>query len=452
MNEFEPKGLDNFTYTNCYMNSLLQCLFYCQEFREKLLKENFKSSNSFLILLKELFKELKNSKQHSFPAKKIKGYLNDYGFFQNENGADVTDLFDFIFSNILYENKDEDSSKTVKYEERFHDKNAMFKEIENEIDKNLIINEFFLGFYESEYKCKCKKEKYHKYIFQNEYRIVFPLEEISQYYHNRSNITLDDCFKYNKNKINYTDEKCRKCNNNYELKEKIYKLPYILIIILDRGKNKRYIKTVEFKERINLEEYIDENEKNNNSNMFKLIGVIKHIGKTGSSGHYISYCLCDDDNYYLFNDSNVFKIKKNNIQKLFEGTPYVLFYKSISKKEEKNQINDNICNKIESYINTLNNINEDISKNIDLIVNNFGFRLMGNQNNLLWKNENNDCAEIRFESKKIKISFFKNSDKKDKKKKINNTLLNYDINLDNRNKISGFYNEFEIKFKEFFKH
>ena len=100
----------------------------------------------------------------------------------------------------------------------------------------------------------------------------------------------------------------------------------------------------------------------------------------------------------------------------------------------------------------LNNINEDISKNIDLIVNNFGFRLMGNQNNLLWKNENNDCVEIRVESKKIKISFFKNSDKKDKKKKINNTLLNYDINLDNRNKISGFYNEFEIKFKEFFKH
>ena len=77
---------------------------------------------------------------------------------------------------------------------------------------------------------------------------------------------------------------------------------------------------------------------------------------------------------------------------------------------------------------------------------------MGNQNNLLWKNENNDCVEIRVESKKIKISFFKNSDKKDKKKKINNTLLNYDINLDNRNKISGFYNEFEIKFKEFFKH
>ena len=333
MNFYLPKGLDNFTYNNCYMNSLLQCLFYCKEFRDKLLEIDIKPSNSFLILLKELFIELKNSNKHSFPAKMIKDYLNDYDFDQNENGADVTDLLDFIFSNIIYENKDEDSLKSVKYEKEFGNKKEMFNEIKNEIDYNLIINEFFLGFYESEYKCKCKKENY-KYIFQNEYRIVCPLEEISQYYYNKSNITINDCFEYNKKKKTNIIEKCPKCYENLILKEKIYKLPNILIIILDRGKNKRYNKTVEIYEEINLTKYIDVNEKNNNSNKFKLIGVIKHIGRSGSSGHYISICLCDDNNYYLFNDSYVYRIKENIIKKLNIGTPYVLFYKNI---EEHNQ-------------------------------------------------------------------------------------------------------------------
>ena len=463
MNIYQPKGLDNFTYNNCYMNSLLQCLFYCKEFRDKLLEIEIKSSNSFLILLRELFMQLNNSKYQSFPAKKIKDYLNEYKFLQNENGADVTDLFDFIFSNILYEDKDEDSIKTVKYEEKVDNKSAMFNEIKNEIDDNLIINKFFLGFYESEYQCKCKKENY-KYVFQNEYRIVFPLEEISQYYNNKSNITIYDCFEYNQKKIINMEEKCRKCKKNYILKEKIYKLPNILIIILNRGKNKRYNKTVEFNEEINLTNYIDENEKNNNSNKFKLIGVIKHIGKCGSFGHYISYCLCDDNNYYLFNDCNVKKIKENKKKKLFEGTPYVLFYRNIekqnqiiSKKKEKNQIqslnNDkNICNTIESYIITLNKINEDISKNIDLIIKNFGFILIPNQNNLLWKNKNDDSVDISFNSKIITIIFCKNFDKKDKKNKYNNTLYNWKINLDNKNEMSDFFNNFKNKFNEFFKY
>ena len=52
---YKPKGLVNFA-GNCYMNSLLQCLYYCIEFRNKILDIDFKEDNSIVLLLKELFK------------------------------------------------------------------------------------------------------------------------------------------------------------------------------------------------------------------------------------------------------------------------------------------------------------------------------------------------------------------------------------------------------------
>ena len=38
-------------------------------------------------------------------------------------------------------------------------------------DNNKLINEYFLGFYENEYICK---KGYYTYIFQYDYRMVFP--------------------------------------------------------------------------------------------------------------------------------------------------------------------------------------------------------------------------------------------------------------------------------------
>jgi hypothetical protein len=161
--------------------------------------------------------------------------------------------------------------------------------------------------------------------------MIFPLEEVAQYYKRKDkNLTIIDFFEYNKKHNINNLEICPECKTKISLSEKIYKIPKILIIILDRGKNKRYKKSVEFDEEIDLTNYIDEDENKNNSNMFKLIGVSSHIGNSGLNGHYISYCLCDDNNYYCFNDSYVKIIKRNkaNINKfnqLFEGSPYFLF-------------------------------------------------------------------------------------------------------------------------------
>jgi hypothetical protein len=177
------------------------------------------------MLLKRLFEQLKNYKKNFFTAKELKEYLNNYDLFNNDKGADITDLFDLIFSSIAYDNKDEDSLRTVKYEEKYYDKKAMFEEIKKEVDFKLIINKYFLGFYESEYKCKGEK-KHFKYVFQNEYRMIFPLEEVAQYYNRKDkNLTIIDFFEYNKKHNINNLEICPECKTKISLSEKIYKIP-----------------------------------------------------------------------------------------------------------------------------------------------------------------------------------------------------------------------------------
>ena len=59
--------------------------------------------------------------------------------------------------------------------------------------------------------------------------------------------------------------------------------------------------------------------------MYKLIGVCKHLGSSGSSGHYIAYFKNKKTNiWYKFNDSLVTTIKNNN--EISQGNPYLLLY------------------------------------------------------------------------------------------------------------------------------
>ena len=53
----------------------------------------------------------------------------------------------------------------------------MFQKKYEEINFDIIINRYFIGLYENELKCK---NGHFNYIFKSEYKIIFPLEEISK--------------------------------------------------------------------------------------------------------------------------------------------------------------------------------------------------------------------------------------------------------------------------------
>ena len=411
---YKPKGLINFA-SNCYLNSLLQCFYYIKDFRNFFLNEVFNDICTMSLALKDIMYNLNViDGNNSYKALKIKNEINDEEIFEDGKPADVTDLLDYIFDKIMEESIVENSSdKSIIYETDVNDKIKMFEDCYKDVDFKIIINKLFVGFYEREFKCS---QGHIYYAFQNEYKITFPLEQINNSIKNKNNnyMNIYDCFDYYERKQNDDQmQDCNICGNKCVLTEKIFRTPNILILILDRGKNKKFKKQIDFYEYIDLKKYIDD-KKYEFPTKYRLIGVSTHLGNTGQYGHYISFCLCDDNKYYCFNDSSVNKIDNKVKHKFYEGSPYILFYQRLDKYRA-------IIGKIKEYIEKL--IKKINDKKKDLF-----FSLANNNNNnneIIFEEKNKEIvfkfnfSEFSRKSRKLIFKFiFKNN------KLIDNILYN----------------------------
>ena len=145
-------------------------------------------------------------------------------------------------------------------------------------------------------------------------------------------VTLYDCFEYNQKTDVFTGENRNYCNICKQLSDsnycsKIFLSPDVLILILNRGKNNIYNIKLNFLETIDLNQLVQRKDK---SKMYRLYGVITHIGESGPNAHFVASCRSPVDNkWYRYNDSFVNPI--NDLQKevIDFGTPYILFYERV---------------------------------------------------------------------------------------------------------------------------
>ena len=124
---------------------------------------------------------------------------------------------------------------------------------------------------------------------------------------------------------------CRKLTEGTH-KQDYYTFPPILIIILNRGRNNK-----DFNESFRFDETLDFSNIAKNVNSLKkyfLCGIITHLGKSGSDGHFIAYCRNNvNEHFYCYNDASVSpcsvqdamsaKISEKETEK---KTPYILLY------------------------------------------------------------------------------------------------------------------------------
>jgi len=139
------------------------------------------------------------------------------------------------------------------------------------------------------------------------------------------NINLMDCFEYCRNKDVIINEiKCQNCNMPVSVSSKTnyYTLPDVLIINLNRDKDNINDVPVIFEQSIDLTKEV---ESKIDRNIYDLICIIAHFGKSGTEGHYMAYCKKQDNNkWYQFNDSTV---TESNFQEAStSGRAYILFY------------------------------------------------------------------------------------------------------------------------------
>ena len=494
LKSYKPKGLENFNY-NCYMNSLLQCLFYLKEFRNYFLANTFEKKQLMCLAMKDVMNGLNISDGKSFfSPRKMKNEIKKNVIFKDGEGSDVTDLLDYIFAGINSEiEQDSSSNHTVEYQTQIQDKRQVYKETYKEINFDIIINKLFVGFYEKEFKCK---NNHLKYSFQSEYRIVFSLEEIFSYYKDKKVLTLYDCFnhynriqkmeEYEENKeeddesnssdnfikksneedseekseLNSNDEneseninKCQNCEQKYTLVEKVFRTPKYLIIILDRGYKKKCDKTIIYDEVIDLSNYMDD-EKYEYQTKYKLTGVCVHHGRSGNFGHYTSICLCDDDKYYHLNDSHSSILKSTD--ELYEGSPYILFYSRLELTSKQKLIRQYFYQLKYKIVNIIKIIE---SMKYYSIIEIKDFYILKYIFTEIKSNEINttiieiDFSEFNHKSKNPKLTIKKTfiAKKRDKEEKEN---IFWDDNLSNEeNKekfeqtILSYFKEFEIKYK-----
>ena len=299
------------------MNSLLQCLYYIPKLRNYFIenKNKFGYNKPVCKAFAEVMYGLKNDKKEYYEPKdfkKIMGSKN--GLFSGVKAGDVKDLYfnliDSILSELAIENDNNESEQNINLTE----KEQVFKETEKEVDKNNIINKVFIGYYETIYNCE-NKPGVKVYSFSSETFILFNLENISNYYKNRE-LSIDDCLEYNfdrRYETSFYCSECQKIESNMS-EDRIYRPPEILVLILDRGKGKKFKGNVTFGIDLNIDYLIDEeNYKNKYNSKYKLIGVSTHSGTSSASGHYTACCLTDNGKYYYFSDTYVQEVSENEI-------------------------------------------------------------------------------------------------------------------------------------------
>jgi len=157
----KPIGLINVD-CNCYMNSVIQCLFHLNKFRDYFIENDFSEKECPISFeLRNIMNYLNNKNQRNplalFKFKKLMSDIDDC--FEGSNGADASDLLRYIFSSLSAEqtkcgpNISTMSSFTIDT----NDQNKCFKECQERIGENTALK-YITNYIRTESNCLYTKD------------------------------------------------------------------------------------------------------------------------------------------------------------------------------------------------------------------------------------------------------------------------------------------------------
>jgi len=359
--EFPPNehffGLVNFGNT-CYCNSVLQALYFCRPFREKVIsyKPPSKRKENLLTCLADLFNNISSQKKRTgvlAPKKFVARLRKENEVFDNYMQQDAHEFLNFLLNTVA----DLLQSEKQKAGERERDRLGSTNSVSSKSSANseysttssahnqpkplperTWIHDIFEGTLTNETKCLCcetissKDESFHDLSVDIEQNtsIIYCLKNFS------CTETLCTEHKYF----------CEVCGSKQEAEKRmmVKKLPQILALHLKRFKyveqQQRYTKLsyrVAFPLQLRL--FNTAKEAQDHDQLYDLVAVVVHCGSGPNRGHYITL-VRSSGFWLLFDDDIVDKIEARSLEEFFGLTTdlqknqaecgYILFYETRS--------------------------------------------------------------------------------------------------------------------------
>lgn len=318
---------------SCYLNSALQALLSCDEFREYTMISNKEQKNiSFLSILDDICHKRDKPDVPITNPVLLKQMLSDHNeLFKNSDQQDCHECLVAILD-IIHEYT---KTKNINHISLWVSNNRILKHIPNIIEHSnkqwinninynggSYISHLFSGQLLSNLICqKCNTER-------NNFEII---NNLSLSLPNTGKVDIIDCFTNyfgteildNSNSVDC--DKC-KCKTKHTKSLSLWRFPKIMIIHLKRytqQSNNIYTRnncTVDFSTEIIF------NDKTNKKKqlVYDLQSIVNHLGMTPMGGHYTS--IVKHKNEWVHIDDNIYKYTNEH---LVTNSAYILIYKLV---------------------------------------------------------------------------------------------------------------------------
>ncbi|KZS14246.1 Ubiquitin carboxyl-terminal hydrolase [Daphnia magna] len=340
----------------CYSNSVLQALYFCKPFREKVLEykmKNKRSKETLLTCLADLFHNITTQKKKVgtiAPKKFIARLKKEKEEFDNYMQQDAHEFLNFLINHIseiitaerhqLNNSATPTTNGKVTTSKEPHNGSTSLKfdgssgsTTSTGNQESTWVHEIFQGILTSETRClNCE-------TVSNKEEDFFDLQvDVDQ------NTSITHCLRtFSSTETLCTDNKfkCDVCSSYQEAQKcmRVKKLPLILALHLKRFKYvEQYNRHIKVSHRVvfPLELRLFNTSEECPDRLYDLVAVVVHCGSGPNRGHYISI-VKSHDFWLLFDDDIVDKIDPSaledfygltsDVQKASE-TGYILFYQS----------------------------------------------------------------------------------------------------------------------------
>ena len=320
----------------CFLNSIIQCLSNSLKLTDYVLSSDYRIDldtkthknehyvlHSFVTLINHMWDTNQLIKPKSFIENLGKFHRKYFGIQQQDSHECLLYILDLLHRSLSYE-----IEVDIKGNINTRSDILMKKSLET-----------WKSFYEKEYSFII--DTFYGNIINNVSCVNCNFsDEIFEPYNNLSvslpNATssLNECLNDYFNNVHIIDSwTCEKCKNKGCKKSSIlWTTPNYVIINLKRFKQQNNITskntnlvTFPLKD-LNLTQYISKDKSDPNNYIYDLYAINYHGGEL-NGGHYWSACKNLDGNWYNYNDGNVSRYNKTNLDsQLITKDAYILFY------------------------------------------------------------------------------------------------------------------------------